>query len=211
MLQDLRCVGNPLFQMPSCEPALAREWTIGRVRGLKYLNGSAILPEDRVMGEKKYLRQCFAELHRKSDPSPDADFVALHPRFESLNELYEDVRHEKRGADASKSKLSSNLVELTIRSTLTAHAEKEPVVKRVTLSMSVGKLKALCQRLFKVKGGPRHMQLIYIAAEGEGDAEPQPVTLEEWDSDLVRRPTPLPPRCTAQHSMRARARGTAAH
>ena len=162
------------------------------------------------MGEKKYLRQCFAELHRKSDPSPDAGFLALHPRFESLNELYEDVRHEKRGADASKSKLSSNLVELTIRSTLTAHAEKEPVVKRVTLSMSVGKLKALCQRLFKVKGGPRHMQLIYIAAEGEGDAAPQPVTLEEWDSDLVRRP-PLPPRCTAQHSMRARARATAAH
>lgn len=185
-LRDLRCVGNPLFELPACEPALAREWIIGRVSQLSHLDGSQILPEDRVMGEKKYLRQCHAELYDQGG-SFDGAFVAQHPRFHSLNQMYEDVQHEKRGADASKSKLSSNLVELTIKSNLEAHADMEPVLKRVTLSMSVGKLKALCQRLFKVKGGPRHMKLTYIAPDDSDDAQAEQVKqveLEEWDSDL---------------------------
>jgi Leucine-rich repeat (LRR) protein len=189
-LRDLRGVGNPLFEMPSCEPALAREWIIGRVSQLTHLDGSTILPEDRVMGEKKYLRQCHVELYERGGkasvaPPYDPAFLKQHPRFEALNQLYEDVQHEKRGADASKSKLSSNLVELTIKSPIDAHAEKEPVVKRVTLSMSVGKLKALCQRLFKVKGGPRHMKLTYVAPKQEQEQEQvKQVELEEWDSDL---------------------------
>ncbi len=185
-LRELRCVGNPLFELPSCEPALAREWIIGRVSQLTHLDGSQILPEDRVMGEKKYLRQCHAELFEKGG-SCDEAFVGQHPRFDVLNQLYEDVQHEKRGADASKSKLASNLVELTIKSNVEAHADKEPVLKRVTLSMSVGKLKALCQRLFKVKGGPRHMKLTYIApddSDGAQEGQVKQVELEEWDSDL---------------------------
>ena len=185
-LHDLRCVGNPLFELPSCDPTLAREWIIGRVSRLTHLDGSQILPEDRVMGEKKYLRQCHTELFDKGG-SADAAFLEQHPRFGSLNQLYEDVQHEKRGADASKSKLSSNLVELTIKSNVAAHADKEPVLKRVTLSMSVGKLKALCQRLFKIKGGPRHMKLTYIAPDNGGDGQEEQVKqveLEEWDSDL---------------------------
>jgi hypothetical protein len=87
------------------------------------------------MGEKKYLRQCHVELYERGGkasvaPPYDPAFLKQHPRFEALNQLYEDVQHEKRGADASKSKLSSNLVELTIKSPIDAHAEKEPVVKR---------------------------------------------------------------------------------
>jgi hypothetical protein len=202
-LRELRSVGNPLFEMPSCDPLLAREWIIGRVSKLTHLDGSEIRPEDRVMGEKKYLRECHMELFASghgNSAAPTEAFMQQHPRFEALNSMYEDVQHEKRGADASKSKLASNLVELTITSPIEAHAEKEPVVKRVTLSMSVGKLKALCQRLFKVKGGPRHMKLTYIAPEtdggcgsssgggsggGEGEEEGvKQVELEEWDSDL---------------------------
>ena len=196
-LRELRSIGNPLFGMPSCEPALAREWIIGRVSKLTHLDGSEIRPEDRVMGEKKYLRECHMELFASGNSAaPTEAFVQQHPRFERLNNLYEDVQHEKRGADASKSKLASNLVELTITSPIEAHAGKEPVLKRVTLSMSVGKLKALCQRLFKVKGGPRHMKLTYIAPDdgsssggggGGGEGEEEGVTqieLEEWDSDL---------------------------
>jgi Leucine-rich repeat (LRR) protein len=185
-LRELRCVGNPLFELPSCEPALAREWIIGRISQLTHLDGSQILPEDRVMGEKKYLRQCHTELFEKGG-SCDGAFFAQHPRFDALNQLYEDVQHEKRGADASKSKLASNLVELTIKSNVEAHADKAPVLKRVTLSMSVGKLKALCQRLFKVKGGPRHMKLTYIApddSDGAQEEQVKQVELEEWDSDL---------------------------
>lgn len=55
----------------------------------------------------------------------------------------------------------------------------DPQVKRLTLTMTVGKLKALCHRLFKVKGGPRKMQLLYIDAD-----QTREICLDGWDLDL---------------------------
>jgi hypothetical protein len=60
-----------------------------------------------------------------------AAFAARHPRFDALNSLYEDVRHEKYGVDAQKSRLSSNLIEIQIRCSLPAHVEKAAVVSIV--------------------------------------------------------------------------------
>ena len=177
-LADLRCSGNPLFGSYS-EPSVARNLIIGRVRNLQILDGSAILATDRVMAEKQYLRQCHTELHSSNGNSASAEFTLHHPRFASLNALYEDVRHEKFGADAQKSRLASNLIEINIRCSIAAHVDKPPATKRVTLTMTVGKLKALCNRLFKVKGGPRRMRLVYIA-----ENETREVCLEEWDLDL---------------------------
>ena len=187
-LSNLRCIGNPLFD--GLDAAVARNLVIGRLpqvatlygnpkdgSGFFTLDGSAVLITDRVMAEKVYLRQCHTEMHAGGTT---AEAVAVcHPRFAALNALYEDVQHEKFGADAQKSRLSANLIEVSIRSSVAVHAGKPPVVKRLTLTMTVGKLKGLCQKLFKVKGGPRKMKLVYIA---EGDSCEVP--LDVWDLDL---------------------------
>lgn len=150
---------------------------IGRLCNVGTLEGSAILMTDRVMAEKQYLRQCYVELNEQGPPHDT--FTICHPRFAALNERYEDVQHEKHGAEAQKSRLSANIIEVSIRSSIDLHAEKPPVIKRLTLTMTVGKLKALCHRLFNIKGGPRRMRLMYTAA---GDS--REIAVDEWDLDL---------------------------
>jgi hypothetical protein len=188
-LTDLRCTGNPLFELPLCDVITARHWIIGRVAGVKTLNASHVTVPDRIQAEKQYLRKCHADLRDGLDneeavigtPEVSDQFVASNPRFPALNAFYDDVQHEGSAA-SKKSQLAANVIKIDIRSEDEDWKERPAVRKKVTSTMSVAKLKAICYRLYKPKGGPRKIVLVYTSKNAE--VQGANITLDEWDSDL---------------------------
>ncbi|CAG8483594.1 9173_t:CDS:10 [Acaulospora colombiana] len=151
-LQELRIKKNPFLEDEKLDEANLS--IIGRIKGLKMLNGSIISPGDRTDAERFYLRLCVKDLKRTIKEIEDE-----HPRFKELCEIHGTPVADEISAAAASNVLKDRLLALTI--THRPSLEGEPikkVSKKLLGTMEIRSLKNLLQKLF---GIPASRQLLY--------------------------------------------------
>ncbi|DBB11985.1 hypothetical protein WJX82_006869 [Trebouxia sp. C0006] len=177
-LTDLRLSGNPILNDAR---GGGRYEVVARVQGLTMLNGSAVRHRERRDCELRYLRAVLGELDEvKADPQAAAALKASHPRLDALQDQYGPMAGAIAPASTGTA-LSSSMVEVHLVCVAPSAGKKMGrQTKKVPGSLEVGKLKLLCQRLFKV---PAARQALFLKAGGEN---PMPDNIGEDDSkDLM--------------------------
>ena len=149
-LQETRLTGNPVAAGPH-----TRHEIVARVGCLTALNGSVIRRTERRDAEIRYLRRVLTEAE-----TPSA--AAVHPRLVDLQAQHGELA--LGGADANGTgKLSDELLKVTLTCVAASAGERMPVEKKLPRSLTVGKLKVLCQKLFKV---PMSEQRLFACTPG---------------------------------------------
>jgi tubulin-specific chaperone E len=124
-------------------------------RSLKTLNGAAVSAMERRDCEIRYIRNVEAE--RLAAGRAPADTAALHPRYPELSTRFAGwllalTQEGGSGAGAQAASLAAAMV--TLRLTCVS-AERGAVMgtheKRLPASLTLDKLKVLCEKLFKVR------------------------------------------------------------
>ena len=144
-LQEVRLSGNPVLAGADHG---GRHVVIARVSRLRWLNGSAVTERERRESELRYLRTL---VYEHGVPAGDLlqELSLNHPRLPALLEEYK----ESLSAGQAKmcgpgSSLGDSMGKIVLRCAVPG-LEKEKA-KKLPLSTTVGKLKVLMERLFKV-------------------------------------------------------------
>jgi hypothetical protein len=159
---EVRLTGNPVT-----ESAATRHEIVARVARLSQLNGSLIADQERKDAEIRYLRRVLglvksaegaegaaggeAEGAAARAPQRGTEAVqAMHPRLKALVDSYGELStHAAKGPGTGK--MGEDMLELTLVCVAASAGEKAPQKKKVPMTITVGKLKLLCEKLFKVK------------------------------------------------------------
>ena len=158
---EVRLTGNPVT-----ESAATRHEIDARVARLSQLNGSLIADQERKDAEIRYLRRVLglvkgaegaaaaggeAEGAAARAPQRGTEAVqAMHPRLKALVDSYGELStHAAKGPGTGK--MGEDMLELTLVCVAASAGEKAPQKKKVPMTITVGKLKLLCEKLFKVK------------------------------------------------------------
>lgn len=164
-LDDLRMKGNPLSK--SCTEETFRQLLISKLKHLKVCNRTEVSQQERKESERDYLKRYGLEWVKaggSQDPSknkPSADFIKEHPRYLELIEEWgppEDSEMQKQSHS-----LKNNLISIKI--TCPSLPDKKDVEKKLPGTMTVQKVKALINRLFKLNS---EINLSYISQKMEG-------------------------------------------
>lgn len=102
--------------------------------------------------------------------------AANHPRLQALLGSYGELStHTTRGPGTGK--MGEDMLALTLTCVAASAGERAPTLKKVPMTLTVGKLKLLCEKLFKVKADTQQLffQEPYMA---------MPEMLEPDDYDL---------------------------
>lgn len=177
-ITDLRLSGNPILNDAR---GGGRYEVVARVQGLAMLNGSAVRQRERRDCELRYLRAVLGELDEvKADPQAAAALKASHPRLDTLQDQYGPMAGAIAPASTGTA-MSNSMIEVHLVCVAPSAGKKMgQQTKKVPGSLEVGKLKLLCQRLFKV---PAARQALFLKAGGEN---PMPDNIGEDDSkDLM--------------------------
>lgn len=152
-LQSLPCLHSlSLRDTPltsSIGTSEARFMIIARFSEITTLNSSVISVKERADAEKRYVAHVIQELLRadKVGMDKEAFLSTSHPRFSRLvDELQQDMNRLRNVAGSRN--VSSCTVNVTITSLASESCEKEPIQKRLPISLTIGRLKALCARAF---------------------------------------------------------------
>ncbi|GAX83880.1 hypothetical protein CEUSTIGMA_g11305.t1 [Chlamydomonas eustigma] len=150
VLKELRITGNPVLALSKSG---GRFEVVGRIGGLKLLNGAEVRQVERRDAELRYLQNILAEV----EEAPDADAKELvqrsHPRMQELVARYGAVLGTNGRAQQGSS-MASNTIQLKLTCVATARgATMGSQVKKVPLSINIAALKLLCVKLFQVKAG----------------------------------------------------------
>ena len=166
-LSEVRLSGNPVTSS-----AATRHEIVARVAKLSQLNGSLIADQERKDAEIRYLRRVLglvktaagptdggaAEPETRAPQRGSEAVRAIHPRLEALLGSYGELStHVTKTGGTGK--MGEDMLELTLTCVAASAGERAPCVKKVPSSITVGKLKLLCEKLFKVKADAQ--QLFY--------------------------------------------------
>lgn len=192
-LTEVRVSGNPVV-----ESAATRHEIVARVSRLTQLNGSRIADQERKDAEIRYLRRVLglvktavggdAEGERNDDTGTNTQsrttpqtgsqaVAALHPRMAALLGSYGalSVSAQKAKGDGT---MGDDLISVALTCVAASAGEKAPVTKKLPGSLTVQKLKLLCEKLFKV---PVSRQKLFYKQEGAA----MPELLEPDDYDVA--------------------------
>ncbi|RHZ74066.1 hypothetical protein Glove_227g71 [Diversispora epigaea] len=150
-LQELRIKKNAFLEDE--KPDEAHVSIIGRVKGLKMLNGSIISSGNRVDAERFYLRMCVKDLKK-----PTEEIEKENPRFKELCEIHGTPVADEISVKAASGILKDRLLALTI--THRPSLEGEPikkVSKKLLGTMEIRNLKNLLQKLFGIPSSQQHL------------------------------------------------------
>nr|CAG8580149.1 9038_t:CDS:10 [Entrophospora candida] len=156
-LEELRIKKNPLFDSIKADEAYIL--IVGRIKGLKMMNGSMISSNDRIDTERYYLRLCIKDLK-----SPD-EIEKHHPRFKELCEIHGEPTFDDRSSKATSSMLKDRLITLTI--THRKSLDEEPIKiisKKLLGTLTLRNLKNIFQKSF---GIPASQQRLYAIIKDE--------------------------------------------
>jgi hypothetical protein len=168
-LQEVRLSENPITDAGN--GAAARFMILARIGKLTSLNGSQVKPRERRDSEIRYVRQLLTNMQMPSV----GDILKCHPRFEYLRVLHDIPLDLQRGGSIGNTQnLSSSLISVSLVCVAASVGGKAPVVKKLPSSITVGRLKVMCESFFKLKNASQH--LFYSDPES-----PLPVSL---DNDL---------------------------
>ena len=166
-LVEARLSGNPL-----AESASARHEIIARVARLAVLNGSMVTVAERKDSEIRYLRRVLQQLKDVALDTSARNVVSdTNPRVDALVNTHGDlVTHATRAPGVAT--LASASIELNLRLESSQHSMR----KKLPRSTTIGKLKLLCAKLFKISVADTTLVLIPHAADS---AEPTRLSPDE--------------------------------
>jgi len=161
-LNALRFKGNPLFKDETTFES--RQELLARLPSFTSLNGSPVNLKEREAAERAYLKK-YAKSWVNAGGNPSEgknselkpDFVELHPRFEELIKVH-GVPAEAEGNQNTSKTLKDSLISVTI--TCPDAPDKKSVTKKLPGTMTIGKLKGLFNRLFKVDSSDQRLSSV---------------------------------------------------
>eukprot|EP00887_Chlorella_sp_A99_P001094 scaffold14.g1094.t1 len=176
-LTEARLSDNPLC---AADPGRARYETIARVASLASLNGSAVSAAERWDAELAYLRTATdeaaaAEAAAAAAGGPGgaaaarAAALAAHPRFAALELRYGALAPAAPPPAAGRA-LAKSMAEVVL-----ACGGRE-LRKKLPVSLTVGRLKLMLEKLFGVKAAAQALMLVPPSGAG---APPEDITEEE--------------------------------
>ncbi|KAK9826423.1 hypothetical protein WJX81_003979 [Elliptochloris bilobata] len=164
-LAEARLSGNPVLRSA---PGGGRYEVIARLPMLRALNGAAVPPSERRDAELRYLRRVEGELAAaQGNLAASSAAAAAHPRLQALQARYgamDGVAPPPSGR-LPGSTLAAGLLELHLTCTAPGHGPRS-VVKRVPSTLTLGRLKLLCERLFRL---PAARQALWARGGGGGE------------------------------------------
>ncbi|KFM75160.1 Tubulin-specific chaperone E, partial [Stegodyphus mimosarum] len=164
-LKTLMINNNPV--MLSVNPETARQLIIAKILGLETLNRTKVERSERRGAELDYLKKYHNSWLTSggcldlTKSKPSNAFLTEHPTYPAL--LQKHGAADENETKTESSRLKDNLVCVNIFSPLLP--DKQPVTKKLPVEMTVGKLKALVQRIFKV--GAQNVTLTRLFKEDE--------------------------------------------
>ena len=191
-LAEARLTGNPVTQS-----AATRHEIVARVSRLSQLNGSLIADQERKDAEIRYLRRVLglvktadAETNSTSadESSKNPTFAgrlqtgseavaANHPRLKALLGSYGELSAHVARAKGDGS-MGDDMISVTLVCVAASAGEKKPLTRKIPGSTTVGKLKLLCEKLFKVRANAQRLF-------HEEPGAPIPEKLEPDDYDVA--------------------------
>ena len=186
-VSEVRLTGNPVTAS-----AATRHEIVARVGRLSQLNGSLIADQERKDAEIRYLRRVLglvktaegasgegagaAEGETRAPQTGSEAVAASHPRLQALLGSYGELStHVTRATGTGK--MSEDMLQLTLVCVAASAGERAPQTKKVPMSITVGKLKLLCEKLFKVRAD---VQRLFYKEPFQG----MPELLEPDDYDI---------------------------
>jgi tubulin-specific chaperone E len=132
-------------------PAEVRAFVIARFPALESLNLSPILVKERSESEKRYIIHVAQEmlLHNSNLPEEKRqEFLTTnHPQYLRLIQKYgEENKHITSNTNVEK--IASSTLNITIVNNANMNEKVKSIQKRFPTSLTVGRLKALCARIF---------------------------------------------------------------
>ncbi|BBN16397.1 tubulin-specific chaperone E [Marchantia polymorpha subsp. ruderalis] len=168
-LKDVRLSENPLVDGAGVNAS--RFLLVARIGNITSLNGSEVKARERKDAEIRYVRYVLNSVLGQIDDS----VLKKHPRFLELKAKHDiPMESAQSGAALASHKMSASFLSVTIMCVSLSVGEKAPVTRKLPSSTTVGKLKQICEGLFKVKAAN---QCLYVKDEDT----PLPVAL---DNDL---------------------------
>lgn len=175
VLEEVRLSGNPVLEGSDHG---GRHVVIARISGLRWLNGSAVTERERRESELRYLRTLCYE---HGVPTGDLllELTVSHPRLPALLEEY----RESLSAGQAKmcgpgSSLGDSMGKIVLKCVVPG-LEKEKS-KKLPLSTTLGKLKVLMERLFKL--GVAEQEVFWDPSFGGDELVPLDAMAENGDS-----------------------------
>lgn len=167
-LHELRINGNPLLHGAKSG---GRFEVIGRVSRLTWLNGAEVKARERRDGELRYLQNVLAEVEDcGADAAAAAAIKAQHPRLAALVQQYGQVLVAASRSSSGPATLSSTMLEICLTCVAASAGQSMgSTTKKLPRSTTLAALKALCEKLFKVKAG---RQALFVRVPGEPLPEP---------------------------------------
>lgn len=170
-LHALRFTNNPVTRgMGQSE---ARQLLVARVALLTRVNGAEVSKRERVEAEKSYVRRVAREVGKMGEESGREEILSQHPRWPVLLEVHGDggglSSHSQGTASLAKEMLNVRLVSMASGSMTIA-----PVEKKIPGGLTVGLLKQLMQKLFRLE---QSLQVLYYKVEK--DAPPTMLDLDD--------------------------------
>eukprot|EP01022_Parablepharisma_sp_SALTPOND_P008497 TRINITY_DN136146_c0_g1_i1.p1 TRINITY_DN136146_c0_g1~~TRINITY_DN136146_c0_g1_i1.p1 ORF type:complete len:568 (+),score=45.01 TRINITY_DN136146_c0_g1_i1:68-1705(+) len=150
-LNHLRFLDNPLENVQG--KIVTRYQIIARIKTLECLNSSKIRPADRRDAELTYVKKAWEEYVKTgADASKCDQYMAEHyPRWAELVKQYGNPADFGGGnIKEVQFNIESRSVGVTLRSMCKASVHKEPVVKKLPETMTIGALKGLCAKIFAI-------------------------------------------------------------
>lgn len=120
----------------------------------KTSNLAELLPEDLKLASERKQEELVSRAKQLADENKDsvhAKLLSEHPRFFELLGKHGDIIVGNVSQKSSSDTLGSNVVSLTIRSMAASSCMMDPVQKKLPLTMTVGQLKQLAARSFKME------------------------------------------------------------
>eukprot|EP00899_Mesostigma_viride_P007745 jgi/Mesvir1/16972/Mv15818-RA.1 len=203
-LEETRLTDNPLCAGPSGAVG-ARFLIIPRAGRLQVLNGSTVRPLERRDAEIRYVRMVMRDVEkaRGGDGGEDAaaSIIREHPRYHHLKELHNITTAAALGAVANTT-LAHDMKAIQFTCVAASAGEKPPVTKKLPAGTSVGKVKLLVEKLFRLK--PSQQQLFLLAKDSPfpdplnddeevlanlafGDDQGGQILVDEIDVEAARR------------------------
>jgi len=159
-LKNLMISNNPILLSENHETA--RQFIIAKIQGLQTLNRTQVERSERRGAEFDYLKKFYKDWllydNSKNDiQNKHSSFLVLHPTFPHLLQKYgEPDENEIKGRSTL---IKDNLISVYIFSPQCP--DKPSLTKKLPAEMTVGKLKALVKRTFKISSPELTLTLLF--------------------------------------------------
>lgn len=170
-LVDIRLSDNPITDL--ARDGVPRYVLVARLTKVQVLNGSEVRAREKKESEIRYVRMVMSKFNNKPE-----EIELLHPRFNELKKLH-GLDDEVASAENTRPKnIASGLISITLKCVGPSMGEKPPLTDKLPSSITVKKLKSLCENLFKL--GSIKLRL-FLHEEGS----PFPTPIDDETSRLL--------------------------